>query len=146
VVRIAGDTTLGRRANKIRQFQLGGQFIGAAGPVAPTDCSLATPFNFTDGTLSSGGNLVSTDLGIAYEPFWTLPTAGAITTTFALENDILVWSNVDFINFNAEFCQDDGGQVWAVFDAAAPPFNCAPVYLVAFAGKSSRPSPDIKAT
>jgi len=107
--------------------------VGAAGPVNPTDCTLATPFSFIDGTLSSGGELISTDPGIAYQPFWTNPTVGAISTTFALQDGLLVWYNAAFVGVFADFCQDDGGQVWVVFDGVAPPFACAPVDLVAFA-------------
>jgi hypothetical protein len=116
-------------------LQVGNGFVGAAGPVNPTDCSLATPFNLTNGMLSSGGELISTDPGVAYQPFWTNPTVGAITTTFAFQDGVLVWYNPSFTNVNAEFCQDLSGQVYTVFDGTTPPFQCTPVAFIPFYSK-----------
>lgn len=128
-----GNAGPGRRADAHQKRQAG--FVGAAGPVNPTDCRLATPFNFLGGQLSSGGELVSTNPGVAYMPFATNPVAGSITTDFAISNDILFWGNAAFTDFYADYCQDGSGQVWVVFGAAAPPFVCAPVLLVVFDSK-----------
>jgi hypothetical protein len=135
---VAGDLTpVGKRADVVVGDSNG--FVGAAGPVNPTDCTLATPFDFEDGTLSSGGEYISTDPGVAYQPFYTNPTNGSIVTTFALEDGVLVWENVDFANTFADFCQDTSGQVWVVFDGNAPPFDCTTVQLVTYESKFPHP-------
>ncbi|KAH8908184.1 hypothetical protein BR93DRAFT_604335 [Coniochaeta sp. PMI_546] len=133
-----GADAIARRAIEKRQFAGGNGFVGAAGPVNPTDCSLATPFRFIDGTLSSGGQLISTDPGIAYQPFWVNPTVGAIYTTFALQNGLLVWYNPAFVGVFADFCQDDSGQVWVVFDGVPLQFPNAPT---ARSSQAPRPRP-----
>ncbi|KAB5517282.1 hypothetical protein GE09DRAFT_568004 [Coniochaeta sp. 2T2.1] len=135
------NATLGRRANPHRslrnakrQFQVGDGFVGGAGPLNPTDCTLATPFVFNaDGTLTSGGEYVSTDPGIAYQPFWTNSVTGAITTTFAVQDGGLVWLNAAFVGGQAGFCQDINGLVWVTFDQNPPPFDCVAVVLIPFA-------------
>jgi hypothetical protein len=135
------NATLARRhsMNTKRQLQVGAGFVGAAGPVNPTDCSLATPFTFLNGQLSSGGELISTDENISLQPFFTNPTVGAITTTFSLQDSVLVWANAAFDGGVAGFCQDTAGQVWITFDATPVPFDCAPVDLIAFPSKFSVP-------
>jgi hypothetical protein len=129
-----GNTTVVRRHAK-RQFQVNGGFVGGAGPVNPTDCSLATAFNITAGQLSSGGELVSTNPGVPYQPFLTNATVGAISTTFSRLNGGLTWQNEAFVNSAADFCQDANGQVWVTFDGTAPPFDCAAVQLIPYSGK-----------
>lgn len=109
----------------------------------PTDCTLATPFQFIDGTLVSGGELVSTDPGIAYQPFYTNPVASAITTEFSIGNNILLWGNAAFTDFYTDFCLDTAGQVWIIFNGEAPPFECAPVELVVYSVAECAPDGNI---
>jgi hypothetical protein len=103
--------------------------------VNTSDCSLATPFIFDHGTLSSGGQLISTDPGVTYQPFAVNPDVGSITTTFAVEGNTLVWYNESFVNNYADSCQDTGGQVWVIFDGNPPPFDCSTIVLVTFESK-----------
>lgn len=56
-----------------------------------------------------------------------------------MQDGVLVWSNAAFTNLDAAFCQDSTGQVWVVFDAKPPPFQCTPVMLIPFAGKPCPP-------
>ncbi|KAI0125184.1 hypothetical protein BJ170DRAFT_636763 [Xylariales sp. AK1849] len=112
--------------------QATGGFIGAAGPVNPASCSDATLFNLTNGQLTSGGEAVATDPGVAYIELRVMP-AGTISTTFSISGGVLHWFNAAFTNGQATFCQVPTGQVYAVFvPLANGPVGCTQVSLLAF--------------
>lgn len=113
------------------------------GAIIPGNCSLASPFVFANGTLSSGGEYVSTEPGVAYQPFWTLPTTASIDTTFGIIGDELIWYNPAFHNGIASFCLDLTGHVWVIFDGHLPQFPCYLVELLVFCSKSSTFLPPI---
>lgn len=120
-----------------RQVDVGanGGFVGGAGPVNTSDCTLATPFTFENGQLSSGGQLISVAPGIDYQQFITEPTVQSTSTTFGIQDNVLVWYNQSFTGYYAQFCQDADGQVWTVFNEKQPPFVCNAVELIVYQSK-----------
>lgn len=124
---------------ELQERQSGGSFIGNAGVDAPTDCNQGTQFVLSNGQLSSGGGLISTDFGALFTPLAVSASSGNITTTWTVMNGHLTWDNAAFVGGTAGFCQDTSGRVFATFGAPANSIlgvACAPVNLVTYPGKS----------
>ena len=118
-------------AEMYRRQSLGG-FIGAAGPINPTSCSDATPFNLTQGRLVSGGQFVATEPNVPFIELKVVP-AGSISTTFTVVNGVLFWYNAAFVGGQAGFCQVASGQVYATFGAPGTgPANCNTISIVVY--------------
>lgn len=111
-----------------------GAFVGGAGPLNPASCSDATQFNLTGGRLTSGGEVVAVDPGVAYMPVHVAD--GAISTTFAVVGGVLHWYNESFSGGEAGFCQDPTGQFYFTFkDSTNWPTGCTSVSIVVYDGK-----------
>jgi hypothetical protein len=110
-------------------------FMGPPRLDGPVSCDQATTFVFDDGQLRNGTHFVSTDPGVGYELFETAPNTGSITGTFFVEDGILAWRHPALAKGEASFCQAPDGDVFAVFNGTAPPFDCVTVELVVFCGK-----------
>ncbi|KAK6199846.1 hypothetical protein LQW54_009828 [Pestalotiopsis sp. IQ-011] len=126
-----GMTNLDRR-------QSDGGFIGGAGPANPASCSDASGFDLTDGQLTSGGELVATEPGVASMVLRVSPAGGSINTTLAVVGGVLHWFNDAFYGGEAAFCQDAGGRVNVVFTEGGAPAGCAEVSVIAYPASQCR--------
>ncbi|KAJ9145413.1 hypothetical protein NKR23_g5338 [Pleurostoma richardsiae] len=130
VQRNGGDAV--RARGLVGKRQTNGGFVGGAGPVNPTDCSLATQFTIVAGQLVSGGEVVSTDGTVPYERIAVSATVGIISTVWGLTGDVVEWVNPAFVGGAAGFVQDLTGQVYATFDGPADvPAGSVGVTLIA---------------
>ncbi|KAK8103736.1 uncharacterized protein PG998_010769 [Apiospora kogelbergensis] len=128
-----------------RRQSLGG-FVGGAGPINPASCSDATPFNLTQGRLTSGGQAVATDPGVPFMAIRVTP-GGSISTTFTVVNGILAWYNPAFFGGQAGFCQVASGQVFATFGAPGTgPAGCGTVSVVVYRATQCQNGAIISAT
>lgn len=92
-----------------------------------------------NGQLLGGGELVSTETGLAYVPLAPSTEVGDITTTFALVQGDLVWLNSTFGHGgNAAYCLM-GSTLEAVFTDTYPD-NCTPASVGVVPGKLHIPT------
>ncbi|ETS87220.1 hypothetical protein PFICI_01048 [Pestalotiopsis fici W106-1] len=114
-------------------------FVGGAGPVNPLSCTDATPFVLRNGEFFSGSQRISTNPNAAYAPF-KVEQQGSISLLFSIVADTyLTWTNDAFSGGSATFCQDQYGQVYALFvSQSAIPFQCTPVVLLVYSALQCR--------
>jgi len=112
-----------------RQTLSAAYLSGTAGVTA--DCAGAAVFALSEGQLSSGSELVSTNTGVAAGAFEVSEIVGNISTTFSLSGTTLTWANGNFTYGSgfASFCSMPSGEVVAVFTDL--PNGCVAVSLVA---------------
>lgn len=110
-----------------------GVFLTSSGS-SSSDCAAGLAWTLTNGQMySSEGGYISTESGTANGLLKPYMPAKAISTTFALVNNYLVWSDESFANHQAIFCSSTEGLV-GVYDGNVPN-DCSVVQVGLFAGK-----------
>lgn len=95
-------------------------------------CLDATKYQLNGTRLNDLTSGVGVSANLAAAPYVSLndPVAGgSITTSFTIEGNVLVWSNSQFFNGRAGFCELKD-VVYATFTAAGGPAGCVPVQIV----------------
>jgi hypothetical protein len=110
--------------------------VGAGSDPNPQDCTDAARFLQLNTQL-----FFNDDYPIGVEPDvpfidLSIQAPGSISTSFSIENGVLVWANALFSNGLASFCQTPNGSVFAIFDALLTPADCELKDLVVYPGKS----------
>ncbi|KAI4596093.1 hypothetical protein KJ359_006387 [Pestalotiopsis sp. 9143b] len=120
-------------------------FFGESGLDHPSVCSSAVLFFLSDGQLESDRGAVSVEPGVPYMDLVEF-TGGSISTTFEIDNGMLVWRNESFFDGQAGFCQMGTGLVYAVFEEDAAPVNCTSIDIVVYEAVRLLPvsSPDLR--
>lgn len=131
----------GAPGSKARRQSSG--FVGNAGVNNPAECSQATQFTIIDGELTSGGQKVSTNPGVAAAPLAVSPTVGLITRTWGIVDDELLWVNAAFAGGQTTFCLDSTTRkvFFVTTGAGTEPAGCTPVSLTPLFGKLAVPNP-----
>lgn len=96
-------------------------------------CASATVFQLFNGVLTRLDTLtdVSVNDEVAIASFDN--TTGSIATAFSVVNNVLVWSNKQFPQGYASFCEQDR-YIYLTFAPNAQPVGCTPVSLVVISG------------
>lgn len=131
----------GAPGSKARRQSSG--FIGNAGVNNPVECSQATQFAIIDGELTSGGQKVSTNPGVAAAPLAVSPAVGLITRTWGIVDDELLWVNAAFAGGQTTFCLDATTRkvFFVTTGAGTEPDGCTLVSLTPLFGKLAVPNP-----
>lgn len=110
-----------------------GGFIGA--PSTEGSCSVGTPFNLTDGQLSSREQVVGMNPGGSYIEL-VPSSSGIVSTTFSVVESTLYWKNESFFQGEAGFCQTTDGRVYATFTSSENwPDDCLSISIIVYKGK-----------
>lgn len=110
-----------------------GGFIGA--PSTEGNCSVGTPFNLTDGQLSSHEQVIGMNPGSSYIEL-VPSSSGNVSTTFSVVESTLYWRNESFFQGEAGFCQTTEGRVYATFTSSEKwPEECFSISIIVYKGK-----------
>lgn len=131
---VSNVTYNGKRQAPLSPIDLEAGYISATGMTGV--CAAANSYSFSNGQLLDvvSGILVSANVDLSPSNL-NNPGAKSISTTFVIENGILLWRNPAFYNGAAVFCLLNS-VVYAIFDRTGPPAGCTTIVLVAISGLS----------
>ena len=113
----------------------GGGFLASAQLIEVGDCNLAQGFMLSNGTLSAGGQLVSTEPGVQVQDLNVSPVTGSITQTWYVLDGFLYWDNAAFFNGSAEFyATAQGTPIIGFANGAGVPAGSIRINLLSFTG------------
>ncbi len=95
-----------------------------------TTCQFATAFTLIGSQLYADGQLVTTSIGIQFQPLLGGRTTGIISNGFALINKVLQWNHSSFVMGTPVFCFSTSNTILVFFNPSAMPSGCILVTLV----------------
>lgn len=125
--------------NSVQKRQSQNSYYVNTNGTITNDCSVAPLYAITNGVLTATVNntayYYSTDPGVAFAPFVPSTYVGSISTTFSASNSgMLMWSNSQFYDGQAQFCSLQNGTVYAIFQQNSAPSGCLYISLSIFSG------------
>ena len=121
-----------------------GGFLASAQLIQVSDCNLAQAFLLSNGTLSAGGQLVSTEPGVQVQDLNVSPVTRSITTTWYILDGFLYWDNAAFYNGSAAFYSTPQGvPIIGFANGAGVPSGSIRINLLSFTGTSPPYPPDL---
>ncbi|KAL9110889.1 MAG: hypothetical protein Q9227_004689 [Pyrenula ochraceoflavens] len=109
-------------------------FVNGTG--VASGCNTGSSFYLINNELYEDGLEISTFPGLPYMVLAGSTQVSSITTSFALEDNVLTWRNSNFTDGQALFCLGSNGLIYAVFDQSQTPTDCSPTQLSAIPGVS----------